>query len=408
MSREGRFIDTDGGTKDSAAGKEDKAMRSGKGKVLALLCMLVMLWCASAGAEALLCGVTYRNDTVNLRQQPTQHSTRLGSYKEGSWMVISGESDNWYYVTAPDGKSGYMSKNYVAVQEPVTATVGVVTNPKASSFLNLRQSPSYNAKVKGTYYNGVPCVLLSQSGGWYSVRVDGVEGYFRQEYITRKQWPYSEEIATIVTPGNTGLNLRTGPGLSYPSIGQYRGGSYVMVLQKGSGWWKVSAQGQVGYMSTDFLKDGILNVGHSGADGSSTSSSSGYAVVSNPRATQVLNLRESPSTTSRVLGQFSNGAQVTVLRQGTEWCKVRTSADVVGYMMTRYLTFHNLPGTPTMTVNHPQKTFVNLRSSPDMTSGKVLRRINHGAEVIVIAPGDGWVKVKYNGQTGYIVSYFLK
>ena len=131
-------------------------------------------------------------------------------------------------------------------------------------------------------------------------------------------------------------------------------------------------------------------------------------MVSNPRATQVLNLRESPSTTSRVLGQFSNGAQVTVLRQGTEWCKVRTSADVVGYMMTRYLTFHNLPGTPTMTVNHPQKTFVNLRSSPDMTSGKVLRRINHGAEVIVVAPGDGWVKVKYNGQTGYIVSYFLK
>lgn len=387
-------------------------MRSAKGWLAALICMLSMALCAWAGAEALQCGVTYRSKTVNLRQQPTQYSTKLGSYQEGSWMVISGESGNWYYVTAPDGKSGYMSKNYVVVQEPAYATVGVVNNPKASSFLNLRQSPSYNAKVKGIYYNGVPCTLLSQSGGWYSVRVNGVEGYFRQEYITQQYWPYSEDVATVVTPNNTGLNLRTGPGMSYPSMTQFQGGTYVMVLQKGNGWWKVSAQGQVGYMSTDFLKEGIIAPSSSTSVGSSTGTTgttgSGYAVVTNPRTTQVLNLRESPSTSSRVLGQFSNGTKVTVLKQGTQWCKVRTSADVVGYMMTRYLTFHDLPGTPTMTVNHPQKTFVNLRSAPDMAKGAVLRRVPHGAEVTVVAPDDGWIKVEYDGVTGYIVSYFLK
>ena len=176
-----------------------------KGWITLLAALALMLACVAAQADALRCGVTYRSATVNLRQQPTQYSTRLGSYAEGSWMVITGESGNWYYVTAPDGKTGYMSKNYVAVQEPVTALVGVVTNPNANSFLNLRQAPSYNAKVLGIYYNGVPCVLLSQSGGWYSVRVDGVEGYFRQEYITTRTWPYSDEVATIVTPNNTCL-----------------------------------------------------------------------------------------------------------------------------------------------------------------------------------------------------------
>lgn len=383
-------------------------MRSARGWIAALACILMMLAVATAGAEALQCGVTYRSKTVNLRQQPTQYSTRLGSYAEGSWMVISGESGNWYYVTAPDGKSGYMSKNYVAVEEPQYATVGVVSNPKSTSFLNLRQSPSYSAKVKGIYYNGVPCTLLSQSGGWYSVRVDGVEGYFRQEYITQQYWPYSDEVATIVTL-NTGLNLRTGPGMGYPSQAQYRGGAYVMVLQKGTGWWKVSVQGQVGYMSTDFLKDGIVAPSGNVSTGSGTTGTSGgYAVVTNPRATQVLNLRESASTSSRVLGQFGNGTKVTVLRQGTQWCKVRTGADVVGYMLTRYLTLHDLPGVPVMTVDHPQRTFVNLRSAPDMTKGAVLRRVPHGAEVTVVAPGDGWLKVEYDGVTGYIVSYFLK
>lgn len=371
-----------------------------------------MMLCGGALADALWSGVTYRSKTVNLRQQPTQYSTRLGSYQEGSWMVITGESGNWYYVTAPDGKTGYMSKNYVAVNDPVPSAVGVVTNPKSTSFLNLRQAPSYSAKVLGIYYNGVPCTLLSYANGWYNVRVDGVEGYFRGEYLAQQNWPASDEVATIVTPNNTGLNLRTGPGTGYPSIAQYRGGRYVMVLQKGKDWWKVSVDGQTGFMSTDFLKDGILSpdeLGSAGVNGGSTANGlPAYAVVTNPRSTQVLNMRESPATTSRAIGQYRNGAKLTVLKQGTEWCKVLNSQNVVGYMMTRYLTLYNLPAVPTMTVSHPQKTFVNLRSLPDMVMGQVLTRIPHGATVTVLTPGDSWVKVQYNGMTGYAVNYFLQ
>ena len=61
-----------------------------KGWTALLAALALMLVLAAAQAEALECGVTYRSDTVNLRQQPTQNSTRLGSYAEGSWMVITG------------------------------------------------------------------------------------------------------------------------------------------------------------------------------------------------------------------------------------------------------------------------------------------------------------------------------
>lgn len=368
----------------------------------------LMIFACSAGAEALNCGVTYRTDRINLRQQPTQHSTRLGVYDEGVWMVITGESGNWYQVTAPDGKSGYMSKNYVAVQEITYATMGVVSNPKATAFLNLRQSPSYTAKVLGIYYNGVPCVLRSQSGGWYSVRVDGVEGYFRQEYIQQKHLPYADKVATIVTPNGTGLNLRTGPGKGYPSMGQYQGGSYVMVLQKGADWWKVSADGQVGYMSTEYLRDGVLTPSAALLEGSGGTVEAGYAVVSNPKSTQVLNLRADISTGSRIIGQFGNGVRVTVLDQGTEWCRVRTAQNQVGFMMTRYLKLHNLPEVPIRTVNHPQRSYVNLRQAPSILEGKVLAKMPHGARVKIIAPDDGWTKVSYNGQTGYVLTAFLQ
>lgn len=372
---------------------------------LVLVCTLILA--VPAVATELEFGVVYNTDTLNLRRQATQNSTWLGQYSRGDWLTISGSTGNWYYVTGPDGKTGYVSKNYVQVTEPEYRTIGLVENQKATAYLNLRAAPSYGATVVDYYYNGVPCVLLSQSNGWYHVRVDGVDGYFRQEYITTATWATSEEVATIVTPNNTGLNLRFGPGMDYESLGLYNGGQYVLVLQRGNGWWKVSIDGKVGFMKTDFLKEGIRKPYEKEA--AAVVEGVGTAVVSNPKNTQVLNLRLLADASSRVLGQYRNGVRLTVLAYGTEWCKVQDQSGTIGYMMTKYLTVKDLTGTVTMTVKHPQKTFVNLRSAPSMMTGTVLVKIPHGAAVTVLAPSsNGWVKISYQGYTGYAVDYFLE
>lgn len=386
------------------------------GVLLAAALLLIGMPAKQAKAYTTTFGVVYQNDTVNLRQQATQYSTKLGTYVRGTWVTITGESGNWYFVTGPDGKTGYMSKNYVEVITPSEGAVAKVTNPKSDAFLNLRSAPSYSATVLGIYYNTTPVVLLNLSDGWYCVQVDGNVGYLREEYVTvvGATVAYSQTYATIVTPNNSGLNLRTGPGMSYASAGMHYGGEYVMVLQQGTGWAMVSVDGQVGYMNTTYLKSGLLSPSEvkkaSKTNGSSNSSTaSGYALVTNPRSTQLLNLRESPAKTARVVGQFCNGTKVTVLHQGTEWCKVQVvKTGAVGYMMTSYLTLFNLPATPVKTVNHPQRTYVNLRSLPSQTTGSVLTRIPHGATVTVLIPGDSWVKVRYNGYEGYAMAIFLK
>lgn len=161
-------------------------------------------------------------------------------------------------------------------------------------------------------------------------------------------------------------------------------------------------------MSASFLRDGVIKPSFS--TGSSTpSQNKGYGIVTNPRSNQVLNLRESASTTSKVISQHGNGTRVTILGQGTEWCKVRVDrTGKEGYMMTKYLTLYNLPSVPTMTVNHPKRSFVNLRSTPSMSGNQIYARMPHGAVVTVLIPGDDWAKVNYNGYTGYAVTYFLK
>ena len=189
-----------------------------------VLALLLLLPCLPAkAATAIGYGVVENSSYVNLRSQPTQSSTRLGYYQPGVWVEITGESDNWYSVNGPDGKSGWMSKNFIRVEPDVVQAVGIVTNPLERGYLNLRQTPSYSGRVLDYYYNGVPCTLQGLNNGWYQVNVDGKTGYFRSEYIRQHYWVGSDEVATIQTPNNTGLNLRTGPGTGYTSLKQFKG-----------------------------------------------------------------------------------------------------------------------------------------------------------------------------------------
>ena len=380
-------------------------------KVLtALAAMLLMaLMSASALADTLRFGTVRNGNTVNLRSGASYNAQIIGSYKRDAWLRITGESGNWYKVKGPDGKTGYMNKDYVYVSAAAKGVVGIVDT---ASSLNLRAGASLTSKVLASYPDGVPCILLSKAGDWYHVTVDGTNGYFSASFIDKKYMAYSQDVATVVTRNGGSLNLRSGPGTEYGVITAFKNGTYVMVLQEGTGWWKVSVDGYVGFMDTDFLQDGIVrktgsstSSGSSGSTSSATSSSA-YAVVNNPGENQRLFLRQAASKSSKALGAYGNGTYVTVLEQGAVWCKVRVEGKT-GYMMTEFLKFYGLSATATATVDHPDGTFVYLRSGPSKTTGKVLLKVPHGARVTVLVPGATWSQVRYNGQTGYMMTCFL-
>ena len=391
---------------------------SRKWLVALMMALMMLLLAGTALADTLRFGVVEGGSTVNLRGGPSTSSQWLGSYKKGTWMQITGESGNFYRVKGPDGKTGYMSKNFLYNAAAAKGTIGIVDN---AGYLNLRKGPSMSSTIIAQYDDGTPCILLSENGGWYHVSVDGKLGYFDASFIQKKYVVYSPDVATITTKNGGSLRLRQGPGTSYNTIKSVRNGSYIMILQKGNGWWKVSVDGTVGYMDASFLTDGIVrktssgssSTGSSGSSSTgssssgSTSSGSAYAVVSNPGKNQKLYLRQSASKKSKALGSYGNGTKVTVLDYGSQWCKVKVGSKT-GYMMTDYLTVYNVSSNPTMTVTHPDRTFVYLRSTAAQTSGNILVKVPHGKEVTVLTPGSTWTKVRYNGYTGYMMTRFLK
>ena len=344
--------------------------------------------------------------TLNLRSGPGSEYAWLGSAREGDWVGLINEVGSWYYVCLPDsGLYGYMSKNFLVRSDSAEwYTTGVVSNPKATQFLNLRQYPSYAAPVLGIYYNGASFRLLSTTDGWCQVQIDGLTGYFRQEYV-QITGSSGTTTAYISTANGGKLNLRNAPSYKSSSIiAQFINGTPVAVMLKGNTFWKVTIGGVTGYADSSFLRVGSTPT----PTPSTRPKTSGYAIVSNPKSTQYLNLRAQPSLSAKVVAQYKNGIRLEVVAQGETWCQVYGSASGnTGYIMTQYLKLYGLPSTPTKTIQNGA-TYVNLRSAPSKQSGTIYQRLYSGAVVTVLTPGDEWTQVRYNGVTGYVMTAFLK
>ncbi|MBQ4076024.1 MAG: SH3 domain-containing protein [Clostridia bacterium] len=408
--------------------------RLGKSIFALLCCLCLACSCMPALATSFNGSYSYYNTDyavvtgtsyLNLRQGPGTDSAWLGRANENDWVRVQGEVGNWYYVTIVESNlSGYMSKNFLtlaaaapsvpSVPSAGNGTMGVVTNPKPTQFLNLRQYPSYDAPVLGIFYNGAVCQILAAFDGWYQVIINGQTGYFRQEFVTVSNNSSSSsgsQTATIHTLNGGKLNLRNAPTYKGSSIiAQIPNGRQVTVLLKGNYFWKVQVDGKTGYMDCSFLTEKI---------GSGTSSptpnlpvtkpvTNGYAIVNNPKPTQFLNLREQASTSSKVIAQYKNGIRFEIIEPGETWCKVYGSATGnIGYMMTKYLTLYGVSSSPTKVVQNGN-TYVNLRSAPSKQTGNVYNKLYSGSVVVVLTPGEEWTQVRYGNTVGYMMTVFLK
>lgn len=387
--------------------------------ILMALCLAMLLsTCPASAASYGDFAIVTGSGTLNLRQGPGTEFDRLYTAKRNDWVMILGESGNWYQVMVMDnGKVGYMSKNYLSSANETTTggqTTGVVSNPVATQYLNLRQYPSLSAPVLGIYYNGAAFTVLSSVDNWYQVNIYGQTGYFMKNYVTVTS-PSAQKTAVISAPNSGKTNLRSAPSMTDSTIlSQYPNGTKVQVLLEGSKFWRVSVNGKVGYMDKSLLKysassaTGSTSSGNTGTPAPAQKpTTKGYAYVNNPIATQVLNLREQASATSRVIAQYKNGVRFQVISPGEVWTKVYGSATGnVGYMMTKYLSLNGTASTIKTIQNG--STYVNFRSAPSVSASTVYARLYTGTPITVLTPGDQWTQIRYNGQTGYVMTQFLK
>ena len=291
------------------------------------LCLVLALLPALALADRF---AVVKGGRLNLRQYPSADSASLGKYDTGTWVIAGSEQSGWYSVRTLSGKRGYMSGAYLDFGGYNGGTTVKYAN---GGYVNLRSGPSTDASVIMRVTSGSTFYLQGNYGGWcYGHVYSGgtqVYGYMYETFLE------SGASTSVVTTKNGGkVNVRSGPGSSYSSVGKLASGTQVSVLLKGNGWYMISGGGLEGFMSTQYLSGSGSTIGTN----TGTTTTSQTAWVNNPKATQVLNLREAPSQSARSIGQYRNGTKVKVVSKRSTWCEVYVGTRH-GYMMTRYLSF---------------------------------------------------------------------
>lgn len=200
-------------------------------------------------------------------------------------------------------------------------------------WLRLRSGASFKATTITSYYTGTVVNILGTSGAWYHVTTpDGRTGYMHGDYLTLGGKPSGNEniAATVVSANGLGVRLRTGPSTAYGVIATYPVGTSATILSSGTYWHYISINGRKGYMMSQFLSTGSTPV-------APTSSYTAYVTSQNGLGVR---LRSGAGKGYKVLGLYSVGTEVTVLKHNKVWDYIRVGSRT-GYMMNEFLTTAN-------------------------------------------------------------------
>ena len=147
-------------------------------------------------------------------------------------------------------------------------------------------------------------------------------------------------FGTGVVDAGDGLNLRVEATTGSASKGVVLHGTQVEVLEDAvDGWYKVSYNGQTGYMSAEFLKVTPAAPEESAPVAEAPEAEAEEEGLGNGKVTLtsgMLNLRAEPNTDSKCLGSICNGAVLALEESVDGWYRV-TYHGVAGYVSGDYI-----------------------------------------------------------------------
>ncbi|WP_156029952.1 SH3 domain-containing protein [Rossellomorea vietnamensis] len=198
-----------------------------------------------------------------------------------------------------------------------------------------------------------------------------------------------------VTISVSTLNVRTGPGLSFPVLATVHRGEEYKIVDTQQDWYKVETNSGDGWVA-----DWLVTVDKSVSDDSS------------PRDGQVntdgLRVRKGPSTSDDVVTVLQNGDTVTVMKEDGDWLNIE-SGSTRGWVHRDYIT-GSKAAQGKKKVN--QKGIItddalNVRTSPSLQSS-VLGVLNTGDEIEVTGSVSGWYEIRFGDEAAWISDSYVE
>ena len=153
-------------------------------------------------------GVVSGSD-VRMRAAADGSSSIITTLGKGTAVAITGMENGWYQVKY-DGKSGYMSAQFV---EAKSAASGLSANGKVTGdSVNVRASAGTSGSVVTTLSKGAGVTVTGFEEGWYAVTAGGKSGYVSGDYVALVSKAVTTQQTTTTQPAETPVITATGTG----------------------------------------------------------------------------------------------------------------------------------------------------------------------------------------------------
>ncbi|MGU8569580.1 C40 family peptidase [Clostridium perfringens] len=238
---------------------------------------------------------------------------------------------------------------------------------------------------------------------------------------------------------STNLRIRKSPNTSSDVIGYLTNGEIFNIDGKEGSWYKINANGKVGYIHGDYVQVGENSSNNggqsSGNNGQSSENNSGMDTSLAGKTGKVVNvstslrIRQSPSTSSSVVGSLSAGQTFKINGKNGSWYNIDAQG-TKGHVHGDYVQVlsgnessnsgsnNNQSGSQNNNLDESYNgkagkvvnvtTNLRLRSQPSTSSSVLAYLLPNERFTLQGKTSSGWFKVNYNGKIGYLHEDYVK
>ncbi|MFQ6847692.1 MAG: SH3 domain-containing protein, partial [Clostridium perfringens] len=219
---------------------------------------------------------------------------------------------------------------------------------------------------------------------------------------------------------STNLRIRKSPNTSSDVIGYLTNGEIFNIDGKEGSWYKINANGKVGYIHGDYVKE--VSGNSNSISNNSGSNSNLDTSLAGKKGTVVnvstsLRVRQSPSTSSSVVGSLRGGQTFEIKGKSGSWYYINANG-LTGYIHGDYVqvgenssnnggqSSENNSGMDTSLAGKTGKvvnvsTSLRIRQSPS-TSSSVVGSLSAGQTFKINGKNGAWYNIDAQGTKGHV------
>ena len=267
---------------------------------------------------------------LNIRSEGSKNGKVQGAYNKGDVITILETKNGWGRTNKGWIKMEYVTTNSTSVgntnntqnQDNTSTTTensDITSNGSNTVILkgvvkvtdlNLRSKGSTDGERLGSLTYGDRVEVMEKSGNWGRTK----NGWVCLDYIYQDGDTGSKTASGVITADE--LNIRSGPGKGYGTVGSYGAGDKVTILEQftynGTTWGCTNQ----GWISMDYV-----DVGNSGNTNTDDDGEKSGTVIGNG-----LNIRSGAGSDYPAVGSLNYGDRVTILEEkkvgDTTWGKI--------------------------------------------------------------------------------------